>query len=89
MPTLAGLPGTDGRKIECEFVGSVTAALFALSKGKPATLAADNGAINVWRDDAGCLRGERHFHKSVRESKRFYSKRELGVWLRGALKKIR
>jgi len=89
MPALKGLPGTDGREIEGEFVGSVSAALRVLSKGKPAIFAAENGSINIWRDDSGRLRGERHFYKLVRESKRFYSQAALAVWLKSAIKKIR
>lgn len=88
MPALVGLPGTDGREIECRMVRTVTAAIRSLRCGVPATLAADNGAINVWRDDARILRGERHFYRSVRESKQFSSLAELGRWLKVAIKKI-
>jgi hypothetical protein len=87
MPTLRGLPGTDGSERECDLVRTVTAAFRSLRRGRPAAFAADNGAINVWRDDAGTLRGERYFYTAVRESKKFSSLKKLAVWLKRAIRK--
>lgn len=58
MPTLVDLPGTQSPK-EYESCSSATGAIKALRKGLAATASGDRGAINLWRDDTGQLRGER------------------------------
>jgi len=64
MPLLVDLPGTSGDK-EADLFYSATAAVNSLRAGRAATAAGDNGAINVWKDDAGNYRVELMRYRST------------------------
>lgn len=84
---LRGLPNTKG-VVEYEFASSASAALRVLRKGKAASDGQRNGAINLWRDDDGKLRGSRCVHFMEVELKTFRTQSQAAKWYRRALKKI-
>jgi len=63
---LDGLPGVKRRIIES-----------TLELGYACTSAGDNGAINVWKDDAGIIRGELMRYCVTVEKRTFASYAEL------------
>lgn len=85
---LRELPDTDAA-IECEFASSPSRALRVLRTGKAATDAGDRGAINLWYDDSGKLRGTRYVHWMQVELKTFRTQTLAAKWYKSALKKIR
>lgn len=85
---MRGLPDTKDA-IECIFAHSPSAAIRILRTGKVATDAGDNGAINIWYDDNGKLRGARCVHLMQVELKTFRTQALATKWYRSALKKIR
>lgn len=56
MAVLKDLEGIAAKEIECEFIDKPSDVKKILSKGKAATTAGDNGAINIWKDDKGRYR---------------------------------
>lgn len=84
---LKGLPNTKD-PIECEFAHSASAALRVLRTGKAPTDAGNRGAINLWYDDDGKLRGTRCVHLMQVELKTFRTQTAAAKWYRSALKKI-
>lgn len=56
--TLTDLPSRPG-KTRAAMFRTVTAGIVALRTHPAATVADDNGAINIWRGRDGLLRGER------------------------------
>lgn len=89
MPVLTGLSGTNGKDRECVMVGSFSAILKALRLRLAATAAGDNGAINIWRDDAGLYRcAAMRFCRTI-EERAFKTLKEIGPWAREWLGKIK
>lgn len=88
MPYLSGLPNTTGNQ-DCEIVRSIAGAFKALRRGVAASAAGDNGAINLWYDDDGDLRGERFCFMITQDSQTFQNQKEAGTWFKEALRKIR
>lgn len=87
MPTLVDLPGTQSPK-EYESCSSATGAIKALRKGLAATASGDRGAINLWRDDTGQLRGERFRFLLLQESAEFGTIASARIWYAASLKTI-
>lgn len=57
MPELRGLTGVKGDALPCQHVASVEQVLSRMrTKRRAVTAAGPEGALNVWRDDAGRLR---------------------------------
>lgn len=82
MPELRSLPGTNGKpKTIKEFANSPSGFIRLLKRDGFSTGANDNGAINVWKDDAGSYRAERHYRLSVRDGIITKVLKELKVWL--------
>lgn len=88
MPELRGLQDTKG-DVECVFAHSPSTAIRVVRTGKAATDAGDNGAISLWYDDNGKLRGTRCVHFMEVELKTFATQAKAAKWYKGALKKIR
>jgi len=86
MPTLHGLPGTNG-PIEAVRASSVTGFLNALRTSEAVTTAREEGAINVWLAD-GLYRCERYRFRTTVNSRAFTSKRKVAAWLREQLPQI-
>jgi len=63
--------------------------MWIIKSGLAATSAADHGAINVWRDDAGKYRCHRMVFLAVKDSHEFDTLAQVRAWLPGALSKIR
>jgi hypothetical protein len=88
MAKLIGLEGADGTARDCEFFSTPSRALKILRSGVAATAAADNGAINVWRDDDGMYRCERFRMMSRKAHASMKTQKEVVVWLKVELPKI-
>jgi len=58
MPTLTGLPGTNGKDREAVYFHKGHEIRKILKDNKAAITAGDNGAINIWRDDTYTIRCE-------------------------------
>lgn len=55
---LEGLPGVKKRKIDAYPINNTSDIEPTLELGCACTSAGDNGAINIWKDDAGIIRGK-------------------------------
>ena len=55
---LDGLPGVKRRKVDAFSIYYSSDIEATIELGYACTAAGDNGAINVWKDDAGIIRGE-------------------------------
>lgn len=55
---LEGLPGIKKRIIDAYCINNTSDIEPTLQLGYACTSAGDNGAINIWKDDAGIIRGE-------------------------------
>lgn len=80
MP-FVGLEGIKKKKIDGKFVRTPAAAIRALKENRVASLAGDHGAVTVWRDDAGKLRGDFSRWLITQDSILAKSKAELRRWL--------
>lgn len=76
-----GLEGIRKKKIDGKFVASPAAAIRALTDNRVASLAGDRGAVTVWRDDAGNLRGDFSRWQITQDSILAKSKAELRRWI--------
>lgn len=81
---LVNLPNAKGRK-DCELFHSVAKAFAILRRGLAATAASDNGAINLWYDDGGNLRGQRMRFMVSQDLRTFKNQKEAGAGLKDAL----
>jgi hypothetical protein len=88
MPILKGLPGVKAAQLEAPDFNTVTQAMRNLTTHRATTTAADNGAINLWIDDAGVYRGERYRLMSTKSSISCSKKKPLRDWLVENLPKI-
>ena len=88
MYTLRGLQGVKGDIENVEFFSSVSAGIRGLKKARARTTAGDRGSINLWVNDAGLYRGERHAFKRTISSIETKTSRELEAWLKEELPKI-
>jgi len=75
------LTGVAAKELEGAFVKSAAGAVRGLAKTRVASLAGDRGAVTVWRDDAGKLRGEHSVFLVTRDSIVAKSMAELRRWL--------
>jgi hypothetical protein len=55
---LDGLPGVKRCKVDAYSINNTSDIESTIELGYACTSAGDNGAINVWKDDAGIIRGE-------------------------------
>ncbi|GAA6244378.1 hypothetical protein F030043B2_34200 [Bacteroides fragilis] len=55
---LEGLPGVKKCKVDAYWINDTSDIEPTLELGFACTSAGDNGAINVWKDDAGMIQGE-------------------------------
>lgn len=78
---LQGLPGTKKHVMACR-ASSVTGAVRLIRDGKAATASGDNGALNVWKNDAGLWCCEFHRYWSVKDSKQFKYVAAVSEWLK-------
>lgn len=85
---LVGLPGTTG-DVSGVRVGSVTAAVRELRAGEAVFAAGDDGAITVWKDDAGMLRCEFSRRMWTVDAKSFKYLAAVHQWLKDWWPKMR
>ena len=76
----AGMPGVK-KKLKGPLVSSVTAFLREIDKHRIVSGAGSYGALNLYRDDKGVLRGERHVRHFTGASAEFKSKAAAKRWL--------
>jgi hypothetical protein len=88
MGELIGLPGVKGGIRVCEYFRSISGCRRILRDGLAATAAADNGAINVWRDDEGSYRCEAYRYKLTIAAESFSSFAKVADWLKVWLGRI-
>ena len=88
MPTLKGLPGM-AQDIECEFFQEAHEVAAIIEKGKAATEAGENGAINVYKDDAGFICCELQVFCSQQDFKTFEHLESAMNWIERNLEIIR
>ena len=90
MSELIGLPGTNGKgRMFTEFGHSVSGLMRLFEKEGVSTAAGLNGSINVWKDDHGVYRAERHFYCKTVEGIITQSKAALKYWLNWNLPKLK
>lgn len=70
---LKGLPGVKRRMVDAYHITNTSDIEPTLELGYACTSAGDNGAINVWKDDAGIIRGELMRHCVTVEKRIFAS----------------
>lgn len=91
MPTLSGLPGTNGKDRKCIFVSSVSGLQASLRKLKASngiTAANDDGAFNIWRDDEGYLRCQSFRYLVTQDTQKFKKVKDVLDWSKIWFKKI-
>jgi hypothetical protein len=89
MSALVGLQGTNGKPREVEFFRSTSRALVLLSRDKATTTSGDEGAINIWIDDAGLYRGCRMRFMQTMAEIVTPTKAKVKRWLIDELPKIK
>lgn len=87
---LIGLKGIKKRRTNAIFIkeANVKEIKSALESGYACTSAGDNGAINIWKTDAGILRGETMRHCCSIECVKFSTYAEAIEWAQKWLPKI-
>jgi hypothetical protein len=75
-----GMTGVKG-KLKGPLVSSVTGFMREIQKYRIVSGAGSYGAINVYRDDKGKLRGERHVRHFCEASAEFETKKQMRDWL--------
>lgn len=87
MPIAKGMPDTTGER---EIVMSLDPVVLAqaASDGKLGMAAGSEGSINVWKDDAGKFRCERHRYKRMVAEGMFNTAMGARVWAKQAIKGI-
>jgi len=87
MPVARGLTDTRGDR-DAVFVLSAAGISSTIKAGKYATAADSNGAIGVWIDDKGQIRGEAMRHLRTIDSQTFKTIKAAKEWYVAWLKKI-
>nr|DAT55946.1 MAG TPA: hypothetical protein [Caudoviricetes sp.] len=85
---LEGLPGVKRHEIDAYWFKDVNDIEATLELGYACTSAGDNGAINVWKDDAGIIRSELMRHCITIEKRTFASYSEAEKCVNDWLEKI-
>jgi len=80
--TLKGLAGVKAPMVKAARANSVTAFLNAIRKTRAVSGANDNGAITVWRDDAGDIRAAFCQYKVDVATGTFKNTSDLRKWLK-------
>lgn len=89
MGSYHGLAGIKGGEAKGPFVKPTPKAFInALKKAKACSTASDEGAITVWRDDAGLYHCDRSRYMRTRAEGVFHSTDEVRVWLLRELPEI-
>lgn len=88
MGQLSGLKGTNGQNIECIFIEKASHIKSIIKKGLAATAAGSNGAINIYKDDAGNIRCEAMRYCATIDEKLFANIDDAIVWVDEWLPKI-
>lgn len=88
---LIGLKGVKKRRTSAIFIKEANEkeVKTALENGYACTSAGDNGAINIWKTDAGVLRGEAMRYSCTLESVKFSTYTEATKWAQKWLSKIK
>nr|DAJ26423.1 MAG TPA: hypothetical protein [Caudoviricetes sp.] len=85
---LDGLPGVKRRKVDAYWINDTIDIEPTLELGYACTSSGNNGAINVWKDDTGMIRGELMRHLVVVEKRTFVSYEEVEKCVRDWLDRI-
>ncbi len=88
---LVNLKGVKKRKIDAYFIKEADKSYIkkVLENGCACTAAGVKGAINIWKTDAGVIRGEAMRRWTILESTRFSSYAEAAKWAEEWLDKIK
>lgn len=78
--TFAGMDGVKGQ-LRGPMAGSVAAFMRAIDKYHIVSGAGDYGSVNLYRDDKGTLRGERHVRHFSADVAQFKTKKAARQWL--------
>lgn len=82
MPQLVGLEGVRKKALDARFFSKPTQASRLLRTHRALTAASDNGAINVWIDDAGRYRAAFYRRYQALSEWRGKQKTRLTKWLK-------
>jgi len=85
---LDGLPEVKRRKVDAYWINDTIDIEPTLELGYACTSSGNNGAINVWKDDTGMIRGELMRHLVVVEKRTFVSYEEVEKCVRDWLDRI-
>lgn len=82
---LTGLPGVKRNEIDAYYINHTSDIEPVLEQGYACTAAGSSGAINVWKDDAGIIRGEL-MRRCISVEKRIFAdyaeaEKYVGYWL--------
>ena len=75
-----GMPGVK-KRLKGPMVETVSAFMREIEKHRIVSSAGDYGSVNLYRDDKGTLRGERHVRHSTMSSAEFKTKKAAREWL--------
>ncbi len=85
---LEGLPGVKRRTVDAYRINTTSDIEPTLELGYACTSAGDNGAINVWKDDDGIIRGELMRYCVTVEKRKFANYTEAEKCINDWLEKI-
>jgi len=88
MPQLVGLEGVRKKALDARFFNKPVQASRFLRTHRALTAAGDNGAINVWIDDAGRYRATFYRHYATLSTWRGKQKTRLTEWLKAWMPKM-
>ena len=89
MAVLNGLKGVKRKDVECLFINEASDVNAILAKGKAATAADRNGAINIWVDDTGRFKCEAMRYMQTVEEKDFSQMSSVTRWAKKWLNLIK
>lgn len=88
MGQLVGLPDTS-RNIDALFIDKGSDIVVILNNEYAATSAGEYGALNIWKDDNDCIRGEVYRNFNSLDAQKFDSFPQAIKWANKWLKKIK
>jgi transcription termination factor Rho len=81
MPTLVRLEGVKAKETPAVYEKIVSKMIDHINSGVAVTLSGNNGALNIWKDDDGYLRGESMKYCITTDKQIFSTPEQMNKWV--------